>query len=55
MVDDFSCHITRITDQLAILSEIYEEEEIVRKFLQVLLDQFRQIAVAIKTLGGVPR
>jgi hypothetical protein len=32
-VDDFSCRLTKITDQLAILGEVYEEETILHKFL----------------------
>ena len=32
-VDDFACRITKITDQLSVLGEVYEEEEIMRKFL----------------------
>jgi hypothetical protein len=49
-VDDFSCRLTKVTDQLAILGEVYEEETIVRKFLQALPERFHQIAVAIETL-----
>jgi hypothetical protein len=49
-IDDFTSRITRITDQLTILGEEHEEEEIVRKFLEALPDQFEQIAVAIETL-----
>jgi hypothetical protein len=47
-VDDFSCRLTKITDQLAI--QVYEEETIVRKFLQALPERFHQIAVAMETL-----
>jgi hypothetical protein len=49
-VDDFSCRPTKITDQLAILGDVYEEETIVRKFLHALPKRFHQIAVAIETL-----
>jgi hypothetical protein len=49
-VDDFSCRLTKVTDQLAILGEVYEEETIVHKFLQALPGRFHQIVVAIETL-----
>jgi hypothetical protein len=49
-VDDFSCRPTKITDQLAILGDVYEEETIVRTFLHALPECFHQIAVAIETL-----
>ncbi|XP_066392138.1 uncharacterized protein [Miscanthus floridulus] len=42
--------VDRITDQLAILGDAYEEETIIRKFLQAVPDRFHQIAVAIETL-----
>jgi hypothetical protein len=49
-IDDFSCRLTKITDQLAILGDVYEEETIVRKFLHALPERFHQISVAIETL-----
>jgi hypothetical protein len=39
-IDEFSAHLGRITNQLAILGFEYEEEEIVRRFLQVLPQKF---------------
>jgi hypothetical protein len=49
-IDDFSCQLTKIADQLVILGDVYEEETIVRKFLHALPERFHQIAVAIETL-----
>lgn len=49
-VDDFCVRISRITGELAVLSDEYTEEEIVRKFLQALPTRFDQIAASIETL-----
>jgi hypothetical protein len=49
-IDDFSCQLTKIADQLAILGDVYEEETIMCKFLHALPEHFHQIAVAIETL-----
>jgi hypothetical protein len=49
-IDNFSCRLTKITDQLAILGDVYEEETIMRKFLHALPEHFHQIAVATETL-----
>jgi hypothetical protein len=49
-IDDFSCRLTKIADQLVILGDVYEEETIVRKFLHALPERFHHIAVAIETL-----
>jgi hypothetical protein len=49
-VDDLCVRISRITGELAVLSDEYTEEEIVRKFLQALPTRFDQIAASIETL-----
>ncbi|CAD6250557.1 unnamed protein product [Miscanthus lutarioriparius] len=49
-IDDFAYRITKITDQLAVLGDVMEEETIVRKFLQVVPDRFGQITASIETL-----
>jgi hypothetical protein len=49
-IDDFGARIGRITNQLTVLGFEYKEEEIVRRFLQVLPPRFEQIATSIETL-----
>jgi hypothetical protein len=49
-IDDFGVCIGWITNQLAVLGFEYKEEEIVRRFLQVLPPRFEQIATSIETL-----
>jgi hypothetical protein len=47
---DFGTHLGRITNQLAVLGFEYEEEEVVRRFLQALPPKFEQITSSIETL-----
>jgi hypothetical protein len=42
-IDDFGTRIGRITNQLAVLSFEYKEEEIMRRFLQALPPKFEHI------------
>jgi hypothetical protein len=49
-IDDFGTHLSRITNQLAVLGFEYKEEEIVRRFLAALPPKFEQIATSIETL-----
>jgi hypothetical protein len=49
-IDEFGARLGRITNQLAVLGFEYEEEEIVRRFLQALPRKFKQIVTSIETL-----
>ncbi|XP_062198312.1 uncharacterized protein LOC133901033 [Phragmites australis] len=49
-VEEFGVRITGITNQLAVLGNSYDEEEVVRKFLQALPPGYEQIAMSIETL-----
>jgi hypothetical protein len=49
-VDDFGMLISRMTNQLAILSFEDKTEEIMRRFLQASPPKFEQITTSIKTL-----
>jgi hypothetical protein len=50
LIIDFGTHLGRITNQLAVLGFEYEEEEVVRRFLQALPPKFEQITSSIETL-----
>jgi hypothetical protein len=49
-IDDFGTRLSWITNQLAVLSFEYKEEEIVRRFLAALPPKFEQITTSIETL-----
>ncbi|KAG8082876.1 hypothetical protein GUJ93_ZPchr0014g46611 [Zizania palustris] len=49
-VDDFGTRITKLATEVAGLGKPYSEEDIVRKFLQVVPPKFDQIAASIETL-----
>jgi hypothetical protein len=50
LIIDFGTHLGRITNQLVVLGFEYEEEEVVRRFLQALPPKFEQITSSIETL-----
>ncbi|WVZ49440.1 hypothetical protein U9M48_000802, partial [Paspalum notatum var. saurae] len=49
-VDDFGIRVGRIVTQLTVLGDPIKEEQVVRKFLQMLPPKFEQIVSSIETL-----
>lgn len=53
MVDDFAMRLSRLVNNIRLLGDDIDEEEVVRKMLQVAPERFDQVVISIESLLAI--